>query len=227
MAYDTNLKNWSADGKGTVERIGAGEWEVSVETPFTLWCPQAAPGNVEISFDNRVMVEDSAMLLIANARNWRGKPLLETPRTGEYADYSHRDMECYTIGFNRAAHVSNDIQPNASTANVRRIGGEGALQFADVDLRVRTPEMMARWHAWNTFGLLCSAYEPASGTNTYYSYRAVFEQPKVSLYLGDNLLFTVVDHKPNPLCGGHIAIRNMTLGGKYRLKNLVIRDLQE
>ena len=46
-------------------------------------------------------------------------------------------------------------------------------------------EMMTRWQQWNTSGLLCSAFEPASGTDQFYCYRAVFETPKISLYLGD------------------------------------------
>jgi len=225
MSYDTNLENWSADGKGTIERIGDDEWEVSVETPFTLWCPDVAAGNVEITFENQVMVENSAMLLLASARNWRGKSLPETPRAGEYNDYARGDMEAYTIGFNRAAHVTSDIQPNASSANVRRIGGPNAEQFADVDLRDRSPEMMARWQTWNTWSLLCSAYEPASGTDQYYRYRAVFETPKISLYLEDDLLLTVVDHKPDTLTGGHIAMRNMTPGGKYRIRNIQIKNI--
>lgn len=225
MGYDTNLENWAADGKGAIEHIGEGEWEVSVESPHTLWCPDVAAGNVEVSFENRVMVENSAMLLIAGARNWRGKPLQHTPREGVYNDYARGDMEAYTIGFNRASHVTNDIQPNASSANARRIGGREAHEFADVDLRDQSPAMMARWAQWNTWSLLCSAYEPASGTDVYYRYRAVFEKPKVSLYLGDDLLFTVVDHKADPLSGGHIAMRNMTPGGKYRIRNVVIKDI--
>jgi len=225
MSYDTDLENWSADGKGAIERIAEGTWEVSVETPFTLWCPDAAAGSVEIRFENQVMVDNSAMLLLACARNWRGRPLLQTPRAGGYNDYARGDMEAYTIGFNRASHVTRDVQPNASSANVRRIGGSGAEGFADVDLRDRSPEMMARWEKWNTWSLLCSACEPASGTDRYYCYRAVFESPKISLYLGDDLLLAVVDHKSDPLIGGHVAIRNMTPGGRYRIRNIEINDI--
>lgn len=76
--------------------------------------------------------------------------------------------------------------------------------------------------AWS---LLCSAYEPASGTDQYYRYRAVFETPKISLYLEDDLLLTVVDHKPDTLTGGHIAMRNMTPGGKYRIRNIQIKNI--
>jgi len=223
--YNTDLAQWKPEGRGTIDAMPDGGWEVHVETPFTLWCPDEAPGDVEISFENQVMVENSAMLLIAGARNWRGKPLMETERTGQYDDYARRDMESYTIGFNRAAHVTDDIQPNASSANVRRIGGAVAQDFAGISPADKSPEGQKRWWQWDTTTRLVSAREPASGTDRYYRYTARFERPRISLYLEDELLFTVVDHRPEPLQGGFIAIRNMTSGGAYRIRNIEIRDL--
>ena len=223
--YELDLLKWKPDGQGTVERVGDTEYEAHVQTPLTLWCPTPAAGDVEIEFDCQVTVANSAMLLFLCARNWRGPALLETTRQGEYPDYSSRDMACYTIGFNRAAHVTTDVQPNASTANVRRLGGPDALEFAGVSLRDRSAEAMARWHRWDTHSLLCSVREHASGLGRYYHYCFRSAAPRLTMELEGEELFSVVDHRPDPLAGGCLGLRNMTPGGGYRVRNLVIRDV--
>lgn len=222
MSYDTNLQHWLVDGRGEVCVIGLKEWEVCVESPLTLWCPQAATGGVEVRFEVNVLVENSAMLLLACARNWRGGELLHTARTGAYADYAFGDLTCYTIGFNRAGHVRNDRQPNATTVNVRRIGGPLGQVFAGIDLGDQSPAMLQRWRQWDAATLLGSAGEPSAGVGCYYSYRARFQPPAISFYLRDRLLLTVVDHQPSPLRGGYLAIRNMTPGARFRVRSLDI-----
>ncbi len=223
---DLNLTHWKQDGRGAIESVGEDEFEVCVETPFTLWCPDEVSGAFRLSFDCWVRARDSAMLLMACARSWRGKRLLEVERAGEYDEYRAGDMELYTVGFNRTGHVSSAIQPNASTANVRRIGGPDCTAFAGnkEGLGTASPDM-ERWRCWNTHSLLASAREFASGTDRYFHYEFLFQAPKIVMHLEGEELLTVVDHKPNPLAGGVFGLRNMTPGGIYRVKNIGVEKL--
>lgn len=218
---NADMTQWHPDGRGSVRRTAEGEYEVAVETPFTLWCPDPAPGDVEISFECRVQTANSAMLLMACARRWHdGGGVPGHPRTGEYATYAHGDLEMYTVGFNRTAHVAADVQPNAATANVRRIGGLRGVAHAGLDLSDRSPRMMARWRQWDEETLLCSAREPASGIDRFYHYRFAFTGRRITVDLDGQILLSVVDHLPDPLQGGYLAIRNMTPGAVYRIRKL-------
>jgi len=143
-----NLADWIADGVGTLATIGAAEYEVTVETPYTLWCPDPVDDDATFSFDCAVLTPNSAMLFLACARNWQGNAFFDGTCTGNYEDYSIGVLESYTIGFNRAAHVTNENQPNASTANVRRIGG-AANHGRFPSAKLRSPSGELNLSLWN------------------------------------------------------------------------------
>ena len=223
---NNDLNQWYTDGEGQLTGIGDGEYKIQVATPYTLWCPTPAAASVELSLECKLETPNSAMLVAGHAQCWQGeKGLLEQSRRGAYGDYAFGTLEMYTVGFNRTSHVTNETQPNASTANVRRIGGPEGAGYADVDLTVDTPEMKARWAAWNRSTLLCSVAEPASGIDTFYRYAIRFLDGAVELHLGDQMLLHVEDHKPSPLTHGYVAIRNMTPGATFRVRNIAIAEL--
>ena len=217
-----DLTTWRRDGQGGVSDLGAGAFGVEVVSPITLWCPQPLEeGGCEIAFDCCLNTAGSAMLLILCARAWRGNSaFLEHPRSGAYADYAYGDLEMYTVGFNRAQHVSNDVQPNASTVNVRRIGGSTGVAFAQLDLADRSPEMMQRWQAWDDATRLGSALEPAAGVGRYHRYRFRKFDAQILIDVNGTPLLTASDPHPRPLDGGHWAIRNMTPGASFRVRSI-------
>lgn len=223
-----DLTAWYMDGKGTIRSLAEGEFEVTVETPCTLWCPTPAEGDVTFSFDCAVDAEKSAMLFLSCARNWQGNELFPGERTGHYEDYSIGELELYTVGFNRTAHVTNENQPNASTANIRRIGGEGNFQkYPQSRVRPDGKLNLPVWNEWNRVSNLASAGEKHSGIGTYFHYDFTFERPLIRLSVEGEDMLTVVDHKPEPLQGGHYAIRNMTPGGVFRLRNFSVAAVTE
>lgn len=219
---NANLAQWIPDGRGVVRTIGEREFEVRVETPFTLWCPDEAAGSFRLAFDCQVCSADSAMLVLAGARAWRGAaPVLRAPRTGRYDDYATGDLELYTIGFNRTGHVRDTAQPNASTANVRRIGGARSAGYSGARFRLGQPDAdLALWREWDALTLLASAREFASGTAGYLHYEFRFEPPRIRMFLEGQELLAVVDHLPGPLAGGAFGLRNMTPGAAFRIRNL-------
>ncbi|MHC4873992.1 MAG: DUF1961 family protein [Planctomycetota bacterium] len=226
MNFD--LTTWIADGKGNVETIGEAEYKVTVETPHTLWCPEKAEGDVTLSFDCAVDAENSAMLFLACAENWKGEEFFNGQRTGHYEDYSIGDLEIYTIGFNRTAHVTTENQPNASTANVRRVGGESNYQkYPQSKVRPDGKINLPVWKEWNQVSNLASAGEKHSGLGKYFHYDFTFEKPYIRLFVEGEEMLTVVDHKPNPLQGGYYAMRNMTPGGVYRIKNFGVKKAED
>ncbi|MHC4874071.1 MAG: DUF1961 family protein [Planctomycetota bacterium] len=225
MNYD--LTNWKSDGKGTVTKIADSEFEVTVETPFTLWSPDEIKSDVKFSFDCNVTAPNSAMLFIAQAKTWNDSaPANKAELAGAYDDYNSGDYEMYTVGFNRTGHVTTDIQPNASTSNIRRIGGQDFKRFSSDKMKMGTDNAdMVLWNEWDLTSLMGSACEFASGTNNYFHYDFIFTKPKISVHLEGTELFTLIDHRPNPLQGGCWAIRNMTPGGSYLIKGITAEEI--
>lgn len=219
-----DLEAWKPDGVGRVLRRGE-EYSVSLATPFTLWSPTPAEGDFEIAFECHLKTPNAAMLLMACAHNWRGGDFNQTPRGGDYDDYNAGDLEMYTLGFNRTGNVTDDMQPNASTANLRRIGGAEFLKFKGNTLAQKNETTMKLWREWNQTSLLASVREFASGTDRFYAYRARFERPQITFTVEDKELFTVVDHRAAPLCGGYFGLRCMTPGAEYFVRGLDLKLL--
>jgi hypothetical protein len=222
--FNTQLENWLPEGAGTVLSQGE-EYSVSLAGPLTLWCPTPEPGNFEISFECHLKTAGAAMLLMACARNWRGGEFNGTPRNGDYDDYNAGNLEMYTLGFNRTGNVSNDTQPNASTANLRRIGGAGFSRFKGNSLAHKDEATRRLWQEWDLRSLLAGVREFASGTERFFTYRARFECPKIVFAVDGEELFTVIDHSATPLCGGYFGLRCMTPGARYSVRRLSIRSL--
>jgi hypothetical protein len=224
MKHNLDLQTWKPDGEGGVLSPADGEFEVSVHTPFTLWCRTPVPADFEIAFECHLQTPNAAMLLMACARDWRGGDFLRAKRRGDYDEYNAGALEMYTLGFNRTGNVSDEVQPNASTANLRRIGGPHFTQYQGLSLANRDEAAMRLWHEWDRASLLASVREFASGTDRFFSYRVRFHHPKITFALQGEELFTVVDHRAEPLRGGYVGLRCMTPGARYRLRNLRIAD---
>lgn len=222
---ELDLARWTPEGAGSVAITGAGQWEVSVASPLTLWCPTRAGGDVAISFQLQLLTPGSAMLLLACADAWRGPPLLQARRDGSYDDYAFGDLRLYTIGFNRTGHVGDDVQANASTANLRRLGGPEHVRFRGVSAADHSPAGLARWRQWDQASLLASVREPAAALDSFRHYRFEFHRPRITFLLDGQKIFEVIDHHPEPLQGGHIGIRNMTPGARYRLRQLRVEAI--
>jgi hypothetical protein len=128
---------------------------------------------------------------------------LRANRRGDYDEYNAGTLEMYTLGFNRTGNVTDEIQPNASTANLRRIGGPHFTQYQGLSLANRDEAAMRCWHEWDRASLLASVREFASGTDRFLSYRVRFHQPKITFALQGEELFTIVDHRAalRRLCG--------------------------
>lgn len=220
MNFNFDLQSWRQDGAGRVLGLSPGELEVEAQTPFTLWSPSPLPDSFEFAFECSVVTPHSAMLVMACARDWRGGDLLGAPRSGDYAEYNASDLEMYTLGFNRTGQVSNDVQPNASSVNLRRIGGPDFLQYHDLTLAEKNDTMMRKWHDWDSTSLICSVREFASGTDCFFSYRLRSAPPKITWHLEGEELFAANDHRPEALRGGFLALRCMTPGGRFRVRNL-------
>lgn len=220
MNFNLNLEELKLDGEGRVLHRGKGESDVEVETPMTLCCPTPSAGDFEIAFDCRLGAPNSVMLLMACARDWHGGDLLNTQRNGDYDEYNSGELEMYTLGFNRTGNVTDEVQPNASSANLRRIGGPDFMKYKNLSLANKDEATMKLWKEWNMISLLASVREFASGTDRFFSYRAWFEHPGIFFEVEGEELFTVVDHRALALRGGYFGLRCMTVGAEYSVRNL-------
>ena len=220
---NTDLTTWIAEGDGSIAATPDGSYEMRVGTPYTLWHPEPVDGPACFSFRCSVLTPNSAMLFFACARDWQGHAFFGDTRSGDYAEYNSGTLESYTVGFNRAAHVTNDDQPNASTANVRRLGGELSFgRFQPEQMRPNGELDLPVWREWNCHTNLASAREHASGLDRFFHYEFVFYRPYIRLFVEGEELLTVIDHRPNPLAGGYFGIRNMTPGAHCRLKDFTV-----
>jgi len=214
-----DLTEWKREGRGTIASLAEGGVEVRVETPLTLWCPQRLTGAFRFRFACHLTTPNSAMLAMLCARAWRGPDLLAAERGGAYDEYSCQDLEMYTVGFNRTGNVSNQIQPNASMANIRRIGGPGHTRYTSGAMRLGTDSTnWDLWNEWNTRSLLASAREFVAGTHGHIEYELRSDPPRLSLIENSEEVLTVVDHQPPPLVGGYVALRCMTPGACFRIR---------
>ena len=215
-----DLASWVREGLGTVTPLAEGGWEVVAASPLTLWCPTPLDGDATFSFACQVLTPGAAMLCLACARATDGGPFF-TPRTGAYDEYRAGRLEMYSIGFNRHGVVADSVQPNASSANVRRIGGHDHHRFTAGHDRLGTADAnLDAWQDWDTATLLASVREFASGTDRFLRYALAFQRPRITLLLEDEPLLSVVDHRPAPLHGGCFALRCMTPGGRCRLREV-------
>jgi hypothetical protein len=219
----TDLTTWVREGQGTVTPLAEGGWEVAATTPFTLWCPTPLAGAAVFSFSCQVLTPETAMLCLACARATDGGPFF-VPRTGAYDEYRAGRLEMYSVGFSRQGLVSDTVQPNAGTANLRRIGGAGQRHFtADRDRLGTATADLAAWQDWDTATLLASVREAAAATDRPRRYSLTCRCPRLTLAMDGEPLCTVVDHRPEPLHGGHFAVRCMTPGGRCLLRDLSLQ----
>jgi hypothetical protein len=220
---NSDLTRWHAEGDGSIAPNADDSFTMHVGSPYTLWYPESIDGDARYCFDCAVDTPNSAMLFFACARNWQGDGFFASPRSGHYEDYSINALESYTIGFNRASHVTNECQPNASTANVRRIGGAANHQkYPAAKLRPGGEINLPLWREWNRTSNLASAREHDSGLDQFFHYEFVFVAPYIRLFVEGEELLTVIDHKADPLQGGYFGIRNMTPGATCRLRNFSV-----
>ncbi len=224
MSALNDVVQWPCDGQGCVHSLGQGAWRIEIESPFTLWYPVSFDDDIDVSFYCTLHTENSAMLILACAQAWRGDgSILDRHRSGDYKEYAYGDLEMYSVGFNRTSHVSNDRQPNASSLNVRRIGGLAHQRFADLTLKNQSDAAREQWRRWDRATLLCSVSEPLSGVGKPLHYRMRFSQGCISVSLQGQPLVTVNDHHPCPLSGGLFAIRNMTPGACFEFHDLTFK----
>jgi hypothetical protein len=84
---------------------------------FVFWCPEQFPGDIAISWDFWPVREPGLCILFFAATGQAGQDLFDpglTPRTGEYKEYHHGDINAFHISYfrrrwseERAFHTCN------------------------------------------------------------------------------------------------------------------------
>lgn len=84
---------------------------------YVLWCPVQFPSDVYITWDFKPIKEPGLCILFFAAKGRNGEDLFDanlTPRTGEYAQYHHGDINAFHVSYfrrkepdERAFHTCN------------------------------------------------------------------------------------------------------------------------
>lgn len=216
-------EEWILDGEAELSVLG--EYEIKLSTAeakqMTLWRPRVYEGKVEIEFDCLVPEDGTKLLLLVYGHGSDGTPVWGWKRDGLYDGYNCERMEVYTIAFNRGAHVGKKL--GDQLANVRRIGGPEFAEYTTANFRKHAKEGRAFWEKWNSHSLLGGAREPVSGTGKYLHHRIIVAPPHIIMEVEGAAFADIVDHRAKPLSKGAIALRCMSAGRAFRIKNLVIK----
>lgn len=90
---------------------------------YVLWCPQEFPSDVMIEWEFRPIHEPGLCILFFAAKGIQGEDLFAeelTPRTGEYIQYHHGDINAFHVSYFRRKEVDERA---FHTCNLRKSYG--------------------------------------------------------------------------------------------------------
>ena len=80
------------------------EPEDGQQANFVLWCPETFPADIAVAWEFRPIREPGLAILFFSAAGANGADLFDSllaPRTGEYEQYHHGEMDAYHLSYYR------------------------------------------------------------------------------------------------------------------------------
>lgn len=145
LAAEGDLASWRMEGPGATSfPLGRLRLESTVGPAdegnghFVLWCPEALPDEVRISWTFTPLREPGLAMLFLGAVGHGGRSVLDpslAERDGPYAQYHHGDLDALHASYFRRAQAS---ERRFHTANLRKSHGfhlvcQGADPIPSVD----------------------------------------------------------------------------------------------
>lgn len=90
--------------KGRMRMESAQEPEGGQQANFVLWCPETFPADIAVAWEFRPIREPGLAILFFSASGANGVDLFDSslaPRTGEYEQYHHGEMDAYHLSYYR------------------------------------------------------------------------------------------------------------------------------
>ncbi len=163
---------------------------------FVLWCPEQFPSDVKITWEFRPIREPGLAMVFLAASGREGQNLFDpalSPRTGEYAQYHHGDINAFHISYFRRKEPDERA---FHTCNLRKSDG---------------------------FHLVCQGADPipdAAEDAQWYTLSATKEGSEVAFAVNDLEVFRFADDGStygNRLGGGCVGFRQLApMIGEYR-----------
>jgi hypothetical protein len=189
-------------GNGPALALGssADEAEAGDHSHWTLWCPQAFPDRIRITWDFLPLSEPGLAMMFFAAKGHGGRDLfspLLAPRTGFYPQYHSGDLDALHVSYFRHKHAEERA---FRTCNLRKSSGfELVAQAAD-------------------------PLPPAEDALDFFAMELIKDGRTVSLSINSLLVLRWVDQGSKVLGGGYVGLRQMApLRAAYR--NLVVANL--
>lgn len=154
--------------------------EAGQKANYVIWCPEEFPSDIEVRWKFKPLREPGLAILFLAAMGREGQDLFDSslqPRTGEYSQYHHGDINAFHISYFRRKELSERA---FHTCNLRKSYG---------------------------FHLVSQGGDPmpdADEINDFYEMCARKEGNTVSFYINELLIFHFEDDGKSygPLLGG-------------------------
>lgn len=145
LASEADVRGFRLEGEaqitfpeGRLRMANALDPALGQKSNFVYWCPEAFPADVAITWDFWPLEEPGLCILFFSARGRDGGSVFSpglAPRTGEYNQYHHGDIDAFHISYFRRRWAEERA---FHTCNLRKSYGfhmvaQGADPLPDVD----------------------------------------------------------------------------------------------
>lgn len=203
LACEEDLRGFRLEGQaklsfpqGALRMESALDAAMGQKANYVLWCPEVFPADFALEWSFRPLTDRGLCILFFAAAGRGGEDLFSpalTPRTGEYAQYHHGDINAFHISYFRRKEPDERA---FHLCNLRKSYG---------------------------FYLVAQGADPlpdAADASGFYALRAVKFKNKVDFFINDLPIFSYLDDGAScgpVLAGGRIGFRQLApLQAEYR-----------
>ena len=175
LASEADVRGFRLEGEaqitfpeGRLRMANALDPALGQKSNFVYWCPEAFPADVAITWDFWPLEEPGLCILFFSARGRDGGSVFSpglAPRTGEYNQYHHGDIDAFHISYFRRRWAEERA---FHTCNLRKSYGFHMVAQAPTLPDVTTPRRptTCAWCRWGRWWIFPSTTCPSCALST-------------------------------------------------------------